>query len=364
VTMLSVEDVHSYYGESHVVQGVSLSVARGETVALVGRNGAGKTTALEAIAGIADATGQVALDGRSLMDLPPERRGMGVAFQDGMLFPKLSVLENVAFPLRAARVERETARTRARETLAELAPAVDPSARPSTLSGGERQRVVLARALAAQPKVLLLDEPFAAVDAEAKPELRALLRQILGAFTGPRVLVTHDPVEAMTLADRLVLLEDGRVTQTGTPEEVRHRPVTRYAAEFVGTNLFQGELVPDQEGVGILRTRAGELTVVWPEGLAVAPVADVRATLNPAEIALHTEEPHGSPRNVFRGEVEEVATVGGRARIRLRTAPPLVAELTTGSVDRLGIAPGRNVWASCKAVEIRLMVPGEEPDTL
>jgi molybdate transport system ATP-binding protein len=343
---------------------VAFDVADGETVALVGRNGAGKTTALEAIAGIADATGQVVLDGRSLMDQPPERRGIGVAFQDGMLFPKLSVLENVAFPLRAAGTGRDPARARARNVLGELAPTVDPNARPRTLSGGERQRVALARALAAEPKVLLLDEPFAAVDAEAKPELRSLLRRTLASFAGPRILVTHDPVEAMTLADRLVLLEDGRVTQTGTPDEVRRRPATRYAAEFVGTNLFQGELVPDEDGVGLLRTGGGELTVVWPEHLAVAPVADVRATLSPAEIALHTEEPHGSPRNVFRGTVEEVATVGGRARIRLRTAPPLVAELTTGSVERLRIVPGHEIWASCKAVEIRLMVPGDEPDTL
>jgi molybdate transport system ATP-binding protein len=343
---------------------VAFAVDDGETVALVGRNGAGKTTALEAIAGIAVVTGRVDLDGRSLVSLPPEGRGIGVAFQDGMLFPKLSVLENVAFPLRAGGVGREEARTRARERLAELAPDVDPGARPATLSGGERQRVALARALAAEPKVLLLDEPFAAVDAEAKPELRAVLRRTLASFNGPRVLVTHDPVEAMTLADRLVLLEDGRVTQTGTPDEVRRHPATRYAAEFVGTNLFQGELVPDDAGVGLLRTGGGELTVVWPEGLPRVPVADVRATLSPAEIALHTEEPHGSPRNVFHGAVEEVAAVGGRARIRLRTTPPLVAELTTGSVDRLGIVAGRDVWASCKAVEIRLMVPGEEPDTL
>jgi molybdate transport system ATP-binding protein len=342
----------------------AFAVDDGETVALVGRNGAGKTTALEAIAGTADASGRVILDGRSLSDLPPERRGIGVAFQDAMLFPKLSVLENVAFPLRAAGVGRDAARRRARDTLIELAPSVDPAARPASLSGGERQRVALARALVGEPKVLLLDEPFAAVDAEAKPELRSLLRRTLASFDGPRVLVTHDPVEAMTLADRLVLLEDGRVTQTGTPEEVRRRPATRYAAEFVGTNLFQGELVPDQEGVGILRTGGGELTVVWPEHVPLARVADVRATLSPAEIALHTEEPHGSPRNVFHGAVEEVATVGGRARIRLRTTPPLVAELTTGSVERLDIVAGRDVWASCKAVEIRLMVPGEEPDTL
>jgi molybdate transport system ATP-binding protein len=355
-------DVEVRRGERTIA--VAFTVDDGETVALVGRNGAGKTTVLEAIAGIADATGRVVLDGRSLTDLAPERRGIGVAFQDGMLFPKLSVLENVAFPLRATGVGREAARARAGDKLGELAPAVDPAARPSTLSGGERQRVALARALAGEPKVLLLDEPFAAVDAEAKPELRALLRRTLASFDGPRVLVTHDPVEAMTLADRMVLLEDGRVTQTGTPDEVRDRPKTRYAAELVGTNLFQGELIPEQEGVGILRTGGGKLTVVWPERVPLAPVADVRATLSPAEIALHTEEPHGSPRNVFHGAVEEVATVGGRARIRLRTRPPLVAELTTGSVERLGIAPGRDVWASCKAVEIRLMVPGEEPDTL
>jgi molybdate transport system ATP-binding protein len=343
---------------------VAFSVADGETVALVGRNGAGKTTALEAIAGIVPAAGRVVLDGRSLVDLPPERRGIGITFQGSMLFPKLSVLENVAFPLRAAGVGRDTARERAGAVLAELAPAVDPAARPRTLSGGERQRVALARALAAEPRVLLLDEPFASVDAEAKPELRSLLRRTLTSFDGPRVLVTHDPVEAMTLCERLVLLEDGRVTQIGTPSEVRNRPVTRYAAELVGTNLFEGSLVPDQAGVGILRTHTGELTVVWPDHLAVHAVDDVRATLSPAEIALHTEEPHGSARNVFRGVVEEVATVGGRARIRLRTTPPLVAELTTGSVDRLGIEPGQEVWASCKAVEIRLMVPGEEPDTL
>jgi len=343
---------------------VAFTVGDGETVALVGRNGAGKTSALEAIAGIADATGRVELDGRALIQLPPERRGIGVAFQDGMLFPKLSVLENVAFPLRAAGVGRDAARERSRGVLEDLAPTVEAAARPTTLSGGERQRVALARALAGDPQVLLLDEPFAAVDAEAKPELRAVLRRTLASFAGPRVLVTHDPVEAMTLADRLVLLEDGLVTQTGTPDEVRRRPATRYAAEFVGTNLFEGELVPDQEGVGVLRTGGGELTVVWPEHLAPAPVADVRATLSPAEIALHTEEPHGSARNVFRGSVEEVATVGGRARVRLRTAPPLVAEITPGSAERLGIVPGRDVWVSCKAVEIRLMVPGDEPDTL
>ena len=344
---------------------VSLQVADGETVALLGRNGAGKTTALEAIAGIAPlASGFVNLADHPIDEKPPERRDIGVSFQDAMLFPALTVVENVAFPLRARGVHRNEARNRAIERLADLAPDVRPDAAPTTLSGGERQRVALARALVADPKLLLLDEPFASVDAAAKPALRAMLRLTLDTFPGPKILVTHDPIEATTLADRLVLLEDGRVTQTGTPSEVRDRPATRYAAELVGTNLFSGTLEPADEGAGTLRTEDGALTVAWPDALPRAAIADVRATLSPWEISLHAERPEGSARNVLRGVVEEVAITGGRARIRLRTRPSLVAELTTGSVERLGLRPGAEVWASCKAVEIRLMVPGSEPDTL
>jgi molybdate transport system ATP-binding protein len=343
---------------------VSLQVADGETVALLGRNGAGKTTAIEAIAGIAALErGFVNLVDRRVDGLPPEQRGVGVAFQDAMLFPRLSVLENVAFPLRARGVRKGDARIKAAGTLNDVAPEVRPDAAPATLSGGERQRVALARALVTDPDLLLLDEPFASVDAAAKPALRAILRRILDAFPGPKVLVTHDPIEATTLADRLVLLEDGRVTQIGTPAEVRDRPATRYAAELVGTNLFTGTLEPADEGAGTLRADDGELTVVWP-GLPRIAIPDVRATLSPSEISLHAARPEGSARNVFRGTIEEIAITGGRARIRLRTSPPLVAELTTGSVERLGLRPGTEVWASCKAVEIRLMVPGTEPDTL
>jgi molybdate transport system ATP-binding protein len=344
---------------------VSLQVGDGEAVALLGRNGAGKTTAIEAIAGVTPlASGFVKLADHRIDHEPPERRGIGVAFQDAILFPSMSVLENVAFPLRARGAPRTEARTSAAARLADLAPDVRPDAAPTTLSGGERQRVALARALVADPALLLLDEPFASVDAAAKPALRAVLRRTLDAFSGPKVIVTHDPIEATTLADRLVLLEDGRVTQTGTPSEVRDRPATRYAAELVGTNLFTGTLEPADEGAGTLLTNDGALTVVWPDPFPRVEIADVRATLSPWEISLHAERPEGSARNVLRGPIEEVAITGGRARIRLRTSPPLVAELTIGSVERLGLRSGTEVWASCKAVEIRLMVPGAEPDTL
>jgi molybdate transport system ATP-binding protein len=347
------------------VTDVELDVDDNETIALLGRNGAGKTTVLETLAGLLPLdAGHIELDEHPIHALPPERRGVGFAMQDAMLFPRMSVQENVAFAMRAQGVRAREARSRATQLLSTLAPAVNPNARPATLSGGERQRVSLARALAGSPRLLLLDEPLAAVDASARPALRTLLRDTLAGFGGPSVLVTHDPVEAMTIADRLVLLEDGRVTQTGTPAEVRNRPATRYAADLVGVNLFDGVLEPAGAGTGTLRTSEGSITVAWPDGLAPVITPGVRATLGPAEIAVHADRPEGSPRNVFHGIVQEVAAGASRARVRLDTAPPLVAEVTTGSIDRMEIVVGRPVWASFKAVEVRLMVPGNESDTL
>jgi len=349
---------------THVLD-VAFTVADGETVALVGRNGAGKTTVLEALAGLVPLeAGRIELDDRRIDGLDVERRGIGLAFQDGALFPRMSVRENVAFAARARGDRVGPARERADRLLAQLAPAVDPAARPAQLSGGERQRVALARTLASEPRLLLLDEPLAAVDASARPELRTVLHDTLATFTGPTILVTHDPVEAMTLADRLVLLEDGRITQEGTPAEVRNHPATRYAADLVGVNLFEGTLEPAGPGVGTLRTEEGELTVAWPDGLAFTSTTGIRATLAPAEITLHAARPEGSSRNAFHGKVVEVAVTGSRARVRVDTAPPLVAEVTIGSVERMGLTPGADVWASCKAVEFRLMVQGFEPDTL
>jgi molybdate transport system ATP-binding protein len=343
----------------------AFEAAANETVAILGPNGAGKTTIVEAVAGLVpEAAGRVTLDGERIDDVPPERRPMGIAFQDGVLFPHLSVIENVAFPGRARGARPRAARAHAREVLARVAPSVDPGAKPSTLSGGASQRVALARALASDPRVLILDEPLSSVDVSARAELRSLLRRTLAGFDGPRLLVTHDPVEAMTLADRIVVIEDGRITQTGTPDQLRDAPRTRYAADLVGLNLFSGPLVPIAGGAGELRTADGPVTVPWPDDVEVEPLDDVVATLAPADVALHATRPEGSPRNVVQGVVEEVAILGDRARVRLAGAPALVAEVTTGSVDRLGIVVGGQLWASFKAVEVHLMVERNPADTL
>ena len=330
----------------------------GETVALLGPNGSGKSTLVLAIAGLLPpAEGTIALDGMVLDDegghVPPERRPIGVVFQDLLLFPHLSAVENVAFGLRARGTDAADARNLARRALERLGLGDRAEARPRDLSGGEAQRVALARALIGEPALLLLDEPLSALDVGARVEVRELVREQLRRFPGVRVVVTHDPVEASALADRLIVLEDGRVTQIGSPDEIRTAPRSRYAADFVGVNAFHGRLERLKDGAGRLATGGGaEVVVPWPEHF---PGGNVIALLRPGDVTLSLEVPRGSARNVFDGPVTWVAIEGERARVRLASVPPLVAEVTLGSVERLGLREGVRVWASFKAMEVRVL---------
>lgn len=329
----------------------------GETVALLGPNGSGKSTLVLAIAGLLPPiAGLIELDGEVLDDanghVPPERRPIGVVFQDLLLFPHLSAVENVAFGLRAHGTDATKARVRAREALERLGLGERADAKPRDLSGGEAQRVALARALIGEPALLLLDEPLSALDVGTRVEIRELVRDQLRRFTGVRVVVTHDPVEASALADRLVLLEDGRVTQIGSPQEVRSAPRSRYAADFVGVNAFPGRLERLEDGAGRIETNGAEIIVPWPQDF---DGDDVIALLRPSDVTLSLEVPLGSARNVFEGRVSWIAIEGDIAKVRVASAPPIVAEVTKGSVDRLGLREGRSVWASFKAVEVRVL---------
>ena len=331
------------------------------TVALLGPNGAGKSTLVATIAGLRPPDrGRTALDGRVLDDagagvhVAPEDRRLGVVFQDRLLFPHLSAIDNVAFPLRASGAARADARERAARQLALTAPDVRPDARPADLSGGEQQRVALARALTTEPRLLLLDEPLATLDVAARAGVRGALREVVAAFEGTCVLVTHDPVDALTLAGSVVVLEDGRVTQAGTPEELRRAPRSGYAAALVGTNLFRGPVEPIEPGVGRLRTADGEVLVPWPDDGADNGAGDVIGLIDPVDVAVHLRPPEGSPRNVIEGRVAEIVIDGTRARIRVDGRPPLVAEVTPGSVARLGLHVGDPVWTSFKIVEVRV----------
>jgi molybdate transport system ATP-binding protein len=336
-----------------------------ETLALLGPNGSGKSTLVDVIAGLLPPdAGALRLDDRILdepasgIHVPPEARPIGMVFQDLMLFPHLDAVDNVAFPLRAARVPAREARARAAELLERLGVSDRAHAQSGRLSGGEAQRVALARALVARPRVLLLDEPMSALDVSARNRIRELVRRELAAFSGIRLLVTHDPVEAMTMADRIAVLENGRITQVGSPDDLRRTPRTPYAADLVGVNAFAGRLEPLDDGTGRVVTTVGEVIVAWPDGVDRSASMDgVIALLRPSEVSLHRRRPEGSPRNVLHGRVVGIEPVGERVRVRLDTSPPVVAELTRGSLERLELAEGVETWATFKAVEVSVLLP-------
>ena len=329
---------------------VELEVGAGELVVLLGPNGAGKSTLLAALAGLLPLReGRVVLDGTVLDDpgagvcVPTERRPVGVVFQDYLLFPHLTVLENVAFGLRSRRVPRDRARRQALAWLERVGLAEVAGARPRQLSGGQAQRVALARALATDPRLLLLDEPLAALDVGARTELRRELRRHLASFDGTRLLVTHDPLEAMILGDRLVVLEGGRVTQAGAPAEVGARPRSRYVADLVGVNLYRGRADGGQVEL------AGGGRLVSADG---RHRGEVFAAVHPRAVALHRARPEGTPRNVWPGRVEAVDAAGDRVRVQVGGPVPMVAEVTPAAVAELALADGGPVWASVKASEV------------
>jgi molybdate transport system ATP-binding protein len=339
-------DAHVHLG--HFDLRVALGADDGETVAVLGPNGAGKSTLLRAVAGlVAIDEGVIRIDGTTV-DEPasgtfavPERRGVGVVFQDYLLFPHLSVLENVAFGLRSRGVARADARRRANEWLDRVGLTDRGSAKPSALSGGQQQRVALARALVTEPRVVLLDEPLAALDVGTRRELRRSLRSLLSAFGGARLLVTHELLDAVALADRVVVLEEGRVAQTGSVREVTGQPRSRYIADLVGVNLLRGV------GAGTEVRLDGGGTVVTADPVA----GDVYVAIQPSSVSLHRVRPEGSPRNVWSGRVRGVDLLGDRIRIHVDGVVPIVAEVTAGAVGDLGLHDGVEVWAAVKATD-------------
>ncbi|GAB3220374.1 ABC transporter ATP-binding protein [Glycomyces halotolerans] len=327
-----------------------LSAAAGETVALLGPNGAGKTTALRALVGLEALTdGHVRLGGRDLDRpaagkwVPTERRGIGVVFQDYLLFPHLSALDNVAFGPRRQGAGRVRAKELASAWLDRVGLADFADRRPRHLSGGQAQRVALARALALEPGLLLLDEPLAALDARTRLDTRAELHRHLAGHTGATVVVTHDPVDALMLADRLVVVEDGRAVQEGDAESVTARPRTEYVARLVGLNLYRG--------------RAEGRTVRLEDGLELAaadPIdGEAFAAFPPSAVALFPARPEGSPRNTWEATVTGVHRHGDNLRVQLAGPLQAAADVTPSAAAQLSLAPGQRVWAAVKATEIR-----------
>ncbi|MEN2743919.1 sulfate/molybdate ABC transporter ATP-binding protein [Sinomonas halotolerans] len=386
---------------------LAVGVGQGERVAVMGPNGAGKSTLFGLCAGLLRPDeGRVALGGQVLADasgawIPPHRRGIALLAQEPLLFPHLSVLENVAFAPRAAGAQRGAARAAAGRWLEEVGASALADRRPAELSGGQAQRVAIARALAAEPRVLLLDEPFAALDVDAAPALRRLLRRVLAGRTA--LVITHEPLDAHLLADRVLVLEGGRAAEDGSTAEVLERPRSRFAAGLAGLNLLQGIGPAAAAGAGTSRSSSaaassgtaagarisieglGEVSGTVPEGADQPAGGEAAvAVFRPADVSVFAphDAPHGSPRNVWPATVLELEPRGAHVRVHCApgteasrpgvagpsageasagagaAAPGILADLTPAAAAELDLVPGAGVVLVVKATAVSVYAVG------
>jgi len=315
---------------------VSLSVADrveaaftagpGEVLAVIGPNGAGKSSLVRALAGLVPAEGHARLGEVNLLQVPARDRAVGLVFQGQLLFPHLTALANVAFGPRARGTHRNEADADARAWLERFGIGELADRRPSQLSGGQAQRVAIARALATDPRLLLLDEPLTGLDVKVAMALRIELGRHLASYDGVTLLVTHDAIDALTIADRVLVLDEGRVAQIGTPAEVSQRPRTEHVARLVGLNVVRDD---------------AQLMAFTPDAVVVT-----------------LEEPVGSPRFRWHGRVADVSPHGDAVRLLVHAEPDLIADVTPAAATELSLIPGRDVWLSVKATAVRSYAPG------
>lgn len=342
---------------------LDVSVTDGQVLAVLGPNGAGKSTLLQLVAGLlrpddgrVEVGDTVVTDTASGTFVPVHARGVAMLSQQAMLFPHISVAANVAYAPRCRGQSRSRARASARRWLEAVGAVELADRRPAELSGGQAQRVALARALAAEPRVLLLDEPMAALDVTAAPPLRRLLREILREQRRTAIIVTHDVLDAMAVADRAVVIEDGRVAEAGPTRTVLTAPRSRFAARIAGVNLVPGTV----SAPGVLRAAWG--AEICGTGDAVQGTAAV-ALFRPAAVAVHLAPPRGSPRNVMAVTLAEVDVHGAAVRVRGTDQPDggtgLAADITAAAAADLDLTPGQTVYFAVKAQEVDLHpVPG------
>ncbi|MBC2835042.1 ABC transporter ATP-binding protein [Paragemmobacter straminiformis] len=341
MTFLSISHLEKSFGANRVVKDFNLPIEKGEFVSLLGPSGCGKTTVLRIVAGFeSPSSGSVTIDGQDVTGLRPNDRNIGMVFQAYALFPNLTVAQNVAFGLKVKGVAKAEAEARVAEML-RLIGLPDLGGRyPYQLSGGQQQRVALARALAVRPRVLLLDEPLSALDAKIRVSLRSEIREIQRELGITTVFVTHDQEEALSMSDRVVVMNGGIAEQVGTPFEVYNRPTTRFVATFVGTlNLFEAEA----DGQGL---RIAGVPVRLPEAVEAARGGRLSVALRPESLHL------GGGEVTLPATVEAVEFLGSILRLRLRVAGVLVALDTFNRADAPPPALGRAVEVGFSARDL------------
>ena len=343
--LLRIESLTRRFGDFAAVDQLSLDIYPGEFFALLGPSGCGKTTLLRLIAGFERPNaGRILLDGVDLAPVPPYRRPVNMMFQSYALFPHLSVEANVAFGLKQEGLPRQEIAGRVADMLALVKMEKFGARKPHELSGGQRQRVALARSLVKRPRVLLLDEPLAALDKKLRDATRFELMELQREFKLTFVIVTHDQSEAMIVADRIAVMDRGRLAQAGAPAEIYERPNSRGVAEFVGDiNLFEGRVGDDRRSVD--GTAAGRLRVASP--IAAAPRTVVWAAVRPERLRIMTDPPGAGAENCLCGTIAEIGYLGGQSlyQVRLADGSRVMAAAANTGAERTG-GVGDHVWLS------------------
>ncbi|HEX2113448.1 MAG TPA: ABC transporter ATP-binding protein [Alphaproteobacteria bacterium] len=346
--LLKVEGVSKRFGDSPAVDRVDLSVAPGELFALLGASGSGKTTLLRLIAGLERPDGgRVRIDGVDVTERPAYERPVNTVFQSYALFPHMSVRSNVAYGLKQENLPRNEIEKRVAEMLQLVQMEAFAHRRPSQLSGGQKQRVAIARSLAKRPKLLLLDEPMAALDRRLREQTRLELAAIQKRLGIAFILVTHDQEEAMSLADRMAVMEAGRIVQIGTPREIYARPATRSVAGFIGdTNLFEGRAIQREGSYLVIRLADGDMIV--HDDAEIAPDTAVWLAVRPERLRLGAME----NSNCLEVRVLRLEYRGDQSILHARTPRGAPVRLKGDNEALASLAPGATITVSCAPDDI------------
>ena len=308
---VQIEHLSKSYGDITTVKDISFSIYKGELFSLLGPSGCGKTTLLRLLAGFEiPNTGRILLDGIDITNWPPYKRAVNMMFQSYALFPHMTVYQNIAFGLKQNHLNKTEIESRVKEVLSLVQLSGYEDRRPDQLSGGQRQRVALARSLAKRPKLLLLDEPLAALDKKLKEQTQFELVNIQEQVGITFILVTHDQEEAMTMSTRMAIMEEGRIRQIGSPHDVYEFPNSRYVAEFIGSiNLFEGVIVDYESDHVLVETQDIDCLCYAAHTGAVPIGSKITLAIRPEKIMISPTKP-SNPRNCVQGTIKEIAYLG------------------------------------------------------
>ncbi|AGF96998.1 ATP-binding cassette domain-containing protein [Methanosarcina mazei] len=352
MSFLEVRDLCLDVGDFEL-SGIGLKAEKGDYLALIGPTGSGKSLLLETIIGFyGPEKGRIILEGKDITNFPPDMRQISIVYQDHVLFPHMDIFENIAYALRKKLRDKKQIEAEVKQIAGVLGIGELLHRKPATLSGGEKQRAAIARSLVVRPKLLLLDEPFSALDARTKEKLREMLKKAINEYSTTVLHVTHDFEDVWALANRVVVIRKGEVMQAGDPESVFKRPSPDFVAEFLGTNVLKG----------CVKALEGKLTVVEAEGMKIyssdpaEPGEGVTVSIRPEEIILAREALESSARNTVQGRVSGVFKKEHLVVVEVEIGnAEIKAVITPTSCEMLGLEPGREIYAVFKASNARII---------